>query len=96
VQSEWNSPTSILASPLTYGHTGFTGTCIWIDPEFDLVYVFLSNRVYPDRANNKLSAMNIRSRIQDVIYQAIFQYSQFGQVQNPLERFLLSSTQHLN
>ena len=78
VQSEWNSPTSIMASPETYGHTGFTGTCIWIDPKFELVYVFLSNRVYPDRSNTKLSTLNIRSRIQDTIYQSIFEYSQYG------------------
>ncbi len=74
VQSDWSSPTSLLASPRTFGHTGFTGTCIWVDPEFDLVYIFLSNRVYPDR-NNKLSQANIRSRIQDAIYQSIFNFS---------------------
>jgi beta-N-acetylhexosaminidase len=73
VQSDSNSPTSLLASPLTFGHTGFTGTCIWVDPQFDLVYVFLSNRVYPDR-NAKLINANIRSRIQDVIYKSIFNY----------------------
>ncbi|MCK6616550.1 MAG: serine hydrolase [Cyclobacteriaceae bacterium] len=73
VLNDFTSPTSWWASPKTYGHTGFTGTCMWIDPEFDLVYVFLSNRVYPDR-NNKLISANIRSRIQDVIYQSIFEY----------------------
>lgn len=73
-QSAWNSPTSMYASPQTFGHTGFTGTCMWIDPEFDLVYIFLSNRVYPKMTNNKLLSMNIRSRIQDVIYQSIFSY----------------------
>ena len=73
-QSTWNSPTSIYASPHTFGHTGFTGTCIWVDPEFNLVYVFLSNRVHPIMTNNKLLTMNIRSRIQDVIYQSIFSY----------------------
>lgn len=78
VQSDWVSPTSILASPRTYGHTGFTGTCMWIDPEFDLVFIFLSNRVYPTRNNNKLSSLNIRSRIQDVIYQAVFEYRKYG------------------
>ncbi len=78
VQSDWNSPTSILASPKTFGHTGFTGTCMWIDPEFDLVYIFLSNRVYPNRSNNKLSSLNIRSRIQDTIYHAVFDYEQYG------------------
>ena len=73
VQSDWGSPTTFLASPRTFGHTGFTGTCMWIDPEFNLVYIFLSNRVYPDR-NNKLLNANIRPRIQEVIYQAIFNY----------------------
>jgi CubicO group peptidase (beta-lactamase class C family)/beta-glucosidase-like glycosyl hydrolase len=77
VPSDWNSPTSLYASPLTFGHTGFTGTCIWIDPQFDLVYIFLSNRVYPDRSN-KLSNANIRSRIQDVIYRSIFAYGSHG------------------
>ena len=73
VLGEWNSPTSRLASPATFGHTGFTGTCLWVDPEFDLVYIFLSNRVFPDRSD-KLIQTNIRSRIQDVIYQAIFNF----------------------
>jgi CubicO group peptidase (beta-lactamase class C family) len=73
-QSEWSSPTSLYASPATFGHTGFTGTCVWVDPEFDLVYIFLSNRVYPKMTNNKLLSLNIRSRIQDVIYQSIFSY----------------------
>jgi CubicO group peptidase (beta-lactamase class C family) len=61
---------SELASPQTYGHTGFTGTCVWVDPKYNLVYVFLSNRVNPD-VGNKLGSLNIRPRIQDVVYQAI-------------------------
>ncbi|MEJ0056362.1 MAG: serine hydrolase domain-containing protein [Bacteroidota bacterium] len=73
VQNDWSSPTSLQASPRTFGHTGFTGTCMWIDPEFNLVYIFLSNRVYPDRTNKLLNA-NIRPRIQEVIYQSIFNY----------------------
>lgn len=72
--SDWNGPTSLFASPKTFGHTGFTGTAIWVDPEFDLVFVFLSNRVYPDMFNTKLLSANIRPRIQDVIYQSIFEY----------------------
>jgi beta-N-acetylhexosaminidase len=78
VQSDPASPTSLYASPRTFGHTGFTGTCLWVDPEFDLVYVFLSNRVFPDR-NNKLVNSNIRPRIQDVIYQSIFNYCAHSQ-----------------
>ncbi len=77
VQSEWNSPTSLKVSPKTYGHTGFTGTCIWIDPEFNLVYIFLSNRVYPDRSG-KLITSNIRSRIQDIVYESIFDYCAYN------------------
>ena len=61
---------SKLASPQTYGHTGFTGTCIWVDPKYNLVYIFLSNRVNPS-VGSKLSSLNIRPRIQDVVYQAI-------------------------
>ncbi|HEY0740795.1 MAG TPA: serine hydrolase [Chryseosolibacter sp.] len=71
---DWSGPTSYYASGRTFGHTGFTGTCIWVDPEFNLVYIFLSNRVHPDMTNNKLLTANIRSRIQDVVYQAIFNY----------------------
>jgi len=62
---------SSLASLETFGHTGFTGTCVWVDPKYDLVYIFLSNRVYPTRDNNKLSQMQIRGKIQDAIYRAI-------------------------
>ncbi|MBT1705097.1 serine hydrolase [Chryseosolibacter indicus] len=74
IPNDINSPTSLYASPRTFGHTGFTGTCIWVDPQFNLVYIFLSNRVHPDMTNNKLLNANIRSRIQDAIYESIFDY----------------------
>jgi CubicO group peptidase (beta-lactamase class C family) len=61
---------SQLASPETYGHTGYTGTCVWVDPKYNLVYVFLSNRVNP-KVSDKLSSLRIRPRIQDAVYQAI-------------------------
>lgn len=61
---------SSTASSQTYGHTGYTGTAVWVDPSRGLVYVFLSNRVNPS-VTNKLVSMGIRSRIQDVINQAI-------------------------
>jgi serine-type D-Ala-D-Ala carboxypeptidase len=61
---------SKLASNQAYGHTGFTGTCVWVDPKYNLVYIFLSNRVYPN-LGSKLSSLNIRPRIQDVVYEAI-------------------------
>jgi CubicO group peptidase (beta-lactamase class C family) len=59
------------ASPVSYGHTGFTGTIIWVDPTYDLIYIFLSNRVYPDAANNKLLDTNVRIDVQQVLYNAI-------------------------
>jgi beta-glucosidase-like glycosyl hydrolase/CubicO group peptidase (beta-lactamase class C family) len=62
---------SSLASPETFGHTGFTGTCVWVDPKYNIVYVFLCNRVYPTRNDNKLLRMNIRGKIQDAIYRAL-------------------------
>lgn len=73
---EWNGPTSEFASPKTFGHTGFTGTAVWADPEFNLIYVFLSNRIHPDANNSKLIKNNIRTRIQDVIYESIWSYEQ--------------------
>jgi len=61
---------SKLASDQTFGHTGFTGTCVWVDPKYNLVYIFLSNRVNPT-VGSKLGSLNIRPRIQDVVYEAI-------------------------
>ncbi|MBS1613300.1 MAG: serine hydrolase [Bacteroidetes bacterium] len=54
-----------------FGHTGFTGTCVWSDPENNLTYIFLSNRVYPNADNNMLVKMNIRTQLQEVIYKAL-------------------------
>lgn len=61
---------SKLANSSIYGHTGYTGTCIWIDPKHQLIYIFLSNRVHP-QVSTKLLNLNIRSRIQDAIYETI-------------------------
>jgi beta-glucosidase-like glycosyl hydrolase/CubicO group peptidase (beta-lactamase class C family) len=58
-------------SPKTYGHTGFTGTCVWVDPKYDLIYIFLSNRVTPTRDNNKLGQLGVRPAIQEAIYKAL-------------------------
>jgi len=57
------------SSLLTYGHTGFTGTCFWIDPEEDLVYIFLSNRVHP-KVNNRIYQFGIRKSIHNSAYSA--------------------------
>jgi len=61
---------SELASDQTFGHTGYTGTCVWVDPASGLVYVFLSNRVHPT-VSEQLGKLSIRPRIQDAIYKAI-------------------------
>ncbi|QKG51660.1 glycoside hydrolase family 3 N-terminal domain-containing protein [Hymenobacter sp. BRD67] len=71
--SKPEGPTSRLAPASTFGHTGFTGTCVWLDPDNQILYVFLSNRVYPDAGNIKLRTYNIRTRIQEVIYKAMAQ-----------------------
>lgn len=65
------SPACESASALSFGHSGFTGTMVWADPKNGLVYVFLSNRVYPDATNNRLAEMNIRTNIQEIFYKAI-------------------------
>lgn len=54
-----------------FGHTGFTGTGAWVDPDHKIVYVFVSNRTYPDPWNTKLSQMDIRGEIQETIYKAM-------------------------
>ena len=60
------------ASPLTYGHTGFTGTCVWIDPQYKLAFIFLSNRVCPNGgANLKLSTLNVRANMMETLYDAM-------------------------
>ena len=66
-----HSPCCVSAPKEVYGHTGYTGTCCWVDPVNKFVYVFLSNRTYPNDAVNKLAKMNIRTRIQEEIYQSM-------------------------
>jgi len=70
-----SKPTTNLCSPLAptsvFGHTGYTGTCCWVDPENKLIYVFLSNRTFPDDSVNKLARLSIRPKIQEVIYKMI-------------------------
>jgi CubicO group peptidase (beta-lactamase class C family) len=61
---------TLSASPRTFGHTGFTGTCAWADPETGLVYVFLSNRVHPD-GSSKLLRLSVRSNIHEALYQSM-------------------------
>lgn len=59
------------ASLKSFGHSGFTGTYTWVDPETDILYVLMSNRVYPTMSNNKLGKQNIRTLLHQLIYDAI-------------------------
>ena len=59
------------ATPETFGHTGFTGTCYWVDPKNDMFYIFLSNRVTPTRNNPNFGRISARSHINTLIYRAI-------------------------
>ncbi|MEM1320848.1 MAG: serine hydrolase [Bacteroidota bacterium] len=65
------------ASPASYGHTGFTGPCVWVDPEHELIYIFIANRVHPDPFNRKLFRKKIRSRIHNIVYEAFDSHQPF-------------------
>ena len=65
------SPTYNKVPLSVFGHTGFTGTCVWSDPDNNLTFIFLSNRVYPDAENPKLVKMNIRTDLQKIVYKAL-------------------------
>jgi beta-N-acetylhexosaminidase len=64
-------PTCECVSYASFGHTGFTGTMAWADPESKVVYIFLSNRVYPDAERNKLVELGIRTKVQQVVHDAV-------------------------
>ncbi|MEL6942108.1 MAG: serine hydrolase [Bacteroidota bacterium] len=71
---EYNPDASYVAesaSPESYGHSGYTGTFVWIDPKYDLIFIFFSNRVYPYRSHRKLYELNIRPRLHQAVYDAI-------------------------
>ena len=70
-QIEGDGPTCGCISMDSFGHSGWTGTYTWADPEEKIVYVFLSNRSYPDSKENKLLNSNIRTDIQNLIYESI-------------------------
>jgi len=72
-QLSGGGPTCGCVSKSSFGHTGFTGTIAWADPETDIVYVFLSNRTYPNDNVNKLSKENIREDIQKIIQESIIE-----------------------
>lgn len=59
------------ASSISYGHSGFTGTIVWVDPRLDLIFIFLSNRIHPDSGNKLLINKSYRTKIQEIVYNAI-------------------------
>ena len=78
LDAEKTQLTSMYSSPYTYGHTGFTGICVWNDPVTKLTYVFLSNRTYPTMKNTLLTIYNIRERIHSRAYRAIEGYKGYA------------------
>ncbi len=66
-----SSNTAKDASADSFGHTGFTGTMVWMDPQYNLLYIFLSNRVAPSRENKRLYSLNTRTQVQQVIYDSL-------------------------
>ena len=64
-------PTCGCVSMTSFGHSGFTGTLTWADPHEEIVYVFLSNRIHPSSEDKRLIREGIRTKIQEVIYEAI-------------------------
>lgn len=66
-----SGPSGERSSGYTFGHQGFTGTCAWADPQTGIVFVFLSNRVFPSAENNTINKMGIRTRVQDMLYGAL-------------------------
>ncbi len=68
-------PACSLASSQSFGHTGFTGCMVWVDPKYNFIYVFLSNRIYPSVENNRINELNVREQVQSLFYQSFLYYS---------------------
>ena len=67
----WYSSTVERSSASTYGHTGYTGTVFWVDPEQDLIFVFLNNRVDPTRNNSAWSKLGVRGSLMNAVYDSL-------------------------
>ncbi|MBT8218615.1 MAG: serine hydrolase [Bacteroidia bacterium] len=70
-QEGWIGPCGPSASQSSFGHSGFTGTYLWIDPKYKLVFVFLSNRLHPTRKNRKLYSLGLRQLMHEACYSNI-------------------------
>ena len=71
LEGQEGGSSSKCGSGLSFGHSGFTGTLAWADPETEIIYIYLSNRIHPDDNNTKLLDMNVRTEIMDVIFNCI-------------------------
>lgn len=71
IDPEQESPASNSASPLSFGHSGFTGTFAWVDPTENLIFVFLSNRTFPFISNRRINTLDVRRNIQEAVYNAL-------------------------
>ena len=71
LSEHYNTVVRAGASTRTFGHTGFTGTCVWADPDNDLVFVLLTNRTYPNPDNQRLMKYGTRSRMHRDLYAAL-------------------------
>lgn len=70
-ENDDNSPTCSEATAATFGHLGFTGTVFWVDPDNDLVFIFLNNRVNPTRDNDAFNKLNLRPALFSEVYKSI-------------------------
>ena len=68
-------PACSLASYQSFGHTGFTGCMVWVDPKYNFIYIFLSNRIYPSVENKRIVELNVREQVQSLFYQSFLYYS---------------------
>ena len=68
LENQEGGPTCKCVSAKSFGHTGFTGTLVWADPETEIIYIFLSNRIHPDASNKKLLDMDVRTNIMEQIF----------------------------
>ena len=75
-----SGPTCNEASFSSFGHSGFTGTLAWADPDEDIIFIFLSNRTYPDAENRKLIEWDVRTKMQHEVYQSLGIQTRFGQI----------------
>jgi CubicO group peptidase (beta-lactamase class C family) len=69
--SNKSNPTADNCSLQVFGHTGFTGTCVWADPTYNLQFIFLSNRTYPSADNKLITSMDIRTKAQQYVYESL-------------------------